>query len=321
MKAIVYDRFGGPEELQLREVPKPAPKDGEVLVRVKAASVNGSDWESLTGKPFYARLPGIWKPLEKILGSDIAGVVEQVGANVQDFKPGDDVFGELPTYHGGFAEYACAPERNLALKPASLTFEQAAAIPQGGAISYQGIVVEDEVQPGLQVLINGAGGSAGVFAVQLAKLCGAEVTGVDNAHKLDFMRSLGADHVIDYAEEDFTSKGKQYDLVLDVIARHPLSACERSLKANGTYYIVGGYVKVIMQAMLFGPRIQRKTGKRIQLLAVPQDRENLLAITELCEKGVILPVIDHCYPFDETAAAIQHLGEGQALGKVVITLN
>ncbi len=320
MKAIVYDRFGGPENLRVQEVPAPTPNEGEVLVRVKAASVNGSDWESLTGSPFYARLPGILRPVQKILGSDIAGVVERVGANVQDFKPGDEVFGELPTYHGGFAEYACAPERNLAPKPESLTFEQAAAIPQGGAISYQGIVVKGQVQPGQQVLVNGAGGSAGVFAVQLAKFYGAEVTGVDNAGKLDFMRSLGADHVIDYAREDFTKNGGQYDLVLDVIARRPPSACARSLKEGGTYFVVGGWVRVLLQILLAGPRIKRKTGKTVSMLTVPQNRKILLAITRLCEKGDILPVIDRCYPLQETSAALRHLGEGHALGKVVITI-
>jgi NADPH:quinone reductase-like Zn-dependent oxidoreductase len=320
MKAIVYDRYGTPEYLRMQEVPRPIPKDDEVLVQVNAVSVNGSDWEGLTGKPFYARLSGLWRPRQKILGSDIAGVIEKTGKNIHDFKAGDEVFGEIPGYHGGFAEYACTPERTLALKPASLSFEQAAAIPQGGTIAYQGIVVKGKVQPGQLVLVNGAGGSAGVFALQLAKLCGAEVTGVDNASKLELMRSLGADHVIDYTQQDFTQNGNQYDLVLDVIARRSPSTCLRALKPGGTYYIVGGYVRVLLQFLLLGPRIKKQTGKTISILAVPQNRDDLLEITQLCETGKILPVIDRCYPLDQTPEALHRVGEGRAQGKVVIII-
>ncbi len=202
MKAIVRYRYGSPDVLKIEEVEKPTPSDDEVLIKVHAVSINGSDREGLIGKPLYARMGGLRKPGYPILGSDIAGRVEHAGKNITQFKPGDEVFGEIPGYHGGFAEYACASENTLLHKPAGLTFEEAAAIPQGGVIALNGIREKGQVQPGQQVLINGAGGSAGVFAVQLAKLYGAEVTGVDNTGKMDFLRSLGADHVIDYTRFD-----------------------------------------------------------------------------------------------------------------------
>ena len=261
MKAIVHDQYGSPDVLKLAEVEKPAPKDNEVLIKVHAVSVNGSDWEGLRGKPLYARLGGLRKPGNKILGSDIAGRVEAVGKNVKQFQPGDEVFGEMAGYRGGFAEYACAPEKLLARKPAGMTFEQAAAIPQAAVIALQGIRDKGQVQPGQKVLINGAGGSAGTFAVQLAKLYGAEVTGVDNTGKLDFMRSLGADHVIDYTREDFTKNGKQYDLILDVIAHRSVFAYKRALKPNGTYFVVGGSVATLFQMLLLGPWIRRSDGQ------------------------------------------------------------
>src|SRR5512133_3774232 len=211
MKAIVYYRYGSPDVLRLEEVEKPAPADDQILIRVHAVSVNRSDWEGLIGKPLYARLGGLRKPGNPVLGSDIAGQVERVGKNNSQFQVGDEIFGEMEDYHGGFAEYVCTQGKAWALKPASLTFEEAAAIPQAGVIALQGIRDKGQVQPGQKVLINGAGGGAGTFAIQLAKLYGAEVTGVDNSEKLDFMRSLGADHVIDYTRDDFTKNGQQYD--------------------------------------------------------------------------------------------------------------
>ncbi|MHB9032479.1 MAG: NAD(P)-dependent alcohol dehydrogenase [Anaerolineae bacterium] len=211
MKAIIYEKYGSPDVLHLTEVVKPIPTDDQILIKVHAASINGSDWEGLVGKPLHARAGGLFRPGNRTLGADIAGQVECAGKNITEFQPGDEVFGELPLYHGGFAEYVCTPGKTMALKPASLTFEQAAAIPQAGVIALRGIREDGRVQPGQKVLINGAGGSAGSFAVQLAKLYGAEVTGVDNAGKLDLLRSLGADHVIDYAREDFTKSGKQSD--------------------------------------------------------------------------------------------------------------
>jgi len=320
MKAVLQDEYGSPEALRFGEVEKPAPKNDEVLVKVHAASVNGSDWEGLIGKPLYARLGGFRRPSNKILGSDIAGRVESVGVLVEQYKPGDEVFGEMADYRGGFAEYACTSEKLLARKPAGMTFEQAAAIPQAGVIALQGIRDKGGVQPGQNVLINGAGGSAGTFAVQLAKLCGAEVTGVDNTAKLDFLRSLGADHVIDYTREDFTRTGKQYDLILDVIAHRSVFTIKRALKPNGTYYVVGGSVAILLQVLFLGPLIRRFAGKNVRVLAVQRNQKDLLAITELCEAGKIVPVIDRQYLFHEVPEALRYVGEGRARGKVVIRI-
>jgi NADPH:quinone reductase-like Zn-dependent oxidoreductase len=267
----------------------------------------------------YVRVGGLRKPRHHILGSDIAGRVEQVGKNIQHVQPGDEVFGETMRYSGGFAEYVCAPETVLAHKPASLTFEQAAAIPQAGGIAVQGIRDKGQVQPGQKVLINGAGGG-GTFAIQLAKHYGAEVTGVDNTEKLDFMRSVGADHVVDYTREDFTKSGKQYDLILDVIAHRPAFALPRALKPNGTYLFVGGSVATLFQLLLFGPWIKKTTGKNVRLLAVGPRRQDLVFLTELYEAGKILPMIDRTYPLNQVPDALRYLGEGHARGKVVITV-
>ena len=320
MKAIVRHTYGSPDVLKLEEVDMPAPTDDEVLVKVYAVSINGSDREGLIGKPLYARLGGLRRPGHPILGSDIAGRVEKVGRTISQFQPGDEVFGEIPGYHGGFAEYACASEKTLAQKPASLTFEEAAAIPQAGVLALHGIREKGQVQPGQKVLINGAGGSAGTFAVQLAKLYGAEVTGVDNTGKLDFMRSLGADHVIDYTREDFTKTGKQYDLILDLIAHRSVFAYKRALKPNGTYFFVGGSVATLFQILFLGPWIKRTTGRNVRILMVPQNSKDLIAITELCEAGKVIPVIDRRYPFNEIPEALRYVSEGRAKGKVVITV-
>ncbi len=318
MKAVVHTKYGPPEVLHLTEIEKPAPTDDEVLIKVLAVSVNGSDREGLIGRPLYARLGGLLKPGQQILGSDIAGRVEMVGKNIRQFQPGDEVFGEIPGYGGGFAEYACVPEKRLVSKPARMTFEEAAAIPQAAVIALQGVRDKGQVQPGQKVLINGAGGGAGTFAVQLAKLYGAEVTGVDHADKLDFLRSLGADHVIDYTREDFTKNGKQYDLILDVIAHRSVLAYQRALKPTGSYFFVGGSAATLFQILLLGPWIRRRTGKRIRILAVQPNREDLVSITELCEAGKVVPVIDRRYPLSEVPAALRYVGEGRAKGKVVI---
>jgi NADPH:quinone reductase-like Zn-dependent oxidoreductase len=320
MKAIVYTKYGPPEVLRLAEVDKPVPQDDELLIKIHAASINGADWEGLVGKPLYARLRGLRRPGNPILGSDIAGRVETAGKQVREFGPGDEVFGEIPGYQGGFAEYACAPERTLARKPAGLTFEQAAAIPQAGVIALRGIREEGQVQPGQQVLINGAGGSAGSFAVQLAKLYGAEVTGVDHPAKLDFLRSLGADHVIDYTRQDFTKSGKQYDLILDVIAHRSAFAYRRALKPQGACFVVGGSAATLFQVVLLGPRIKKRTGKDIRLLMVSQNRKDLIAITELCVAGKVVPAIDRRYPLSEVPEAFRYIAAGGAKGKIVITL-
>jgi NADPH:quinone reductase-like Zn-dependent oxidoreductase len=318
MKAVVHYRYGSPEVLQIQDVPKPVPTDEEILVKVQAVSLNRSDWEGLVGKPFYARMGGLFKPGQHILGSDVAGRVEQVGNKNSQFQPGDEVFGEMWNYHGGFAEYVCTRGKAWVLKPSALTFEQAAAIPQAGVIALQGIQHEGNVQPGQKVLINGAGGGTGTFAIQLAKLHGAEITGVDNAEKLDFMRSLGADHVIDYTRSDFTKSGEQYDLILDLISYRSAFAYARALKPGGTYFAVGGNVSTLLQLLLFGPSIRKRTNRHVRVLAVRRTQEDLLAITELCETGKIVPVIDRHYPLSEVAAALRYLGEGHARGKVII---
>jgi NADPH:quinone reductase-like Zn-dependent oxidoreductase len=320
MRAIVYTQYGSPDVLQLKEIEKPVPKDDELLIKVHAVSVNRSDWEGLIGKPLYARIGGLRKPSQPILGSDIAGRVEMAGKNNSQFQVGDEVFGEMEDYHGGFAEYVCTRGTDWALKPASLTFEQAAAIPQAGVIALQGLRDKGQVQPGQSVLINGAGGGAGSFAVQLAKYYGAEVTGVDNTGKLDFMRSLGADHVIDYTRQDFTNNGKQYDLILDLVAQRSVFAYQRALRPNGRYFAVGGSVAILIPILLLGSAMKRATGKHIRILAVQRNRSDLVSITELCEAGTIVPVIDRQYPLREVPEALRYLGEGRTKGKVVITV-
>lgn len=320
MKAIVRDEYGSPEVLQIREVPKPVPTDDQLLVKVRAVSLNRSDWEGLTGKPLYARMGGLWRPGNPILGSDIAGRVKTVGRNNSQFKPGDEIFGEMGGYSGGFAEYVCTSGKAWALKPSGMSFETAAAIPQAGVIALQGIRDKGPIQPGQKVLINGAGGGAGSFAIQLAKRYGAEVTGVDNAEKLDFMRSLGADHVIDYTREDFTKNGKKYDFILDLIAYRSAFAYARALLPHGKYYAVGGSVLTFLQFFLFGPWIRKNSGKQVRLLAVQRNRKDLEYITELCASGQIVPVIDQTYPLSEVPQALRYLGEGHAKGKVVISV-
>jgi NADPH:quinone reductase-like Zn-dependent oxidoreductase len=320
MKAIVYTKYGPPEVLQLKEVAKPTPRDDEVLIKVRAVSVNRSDWEGLRGKPLYARIGGLLRPRHQILGSDIAGRVEMAGRNVRRFQSGDEVFGDILPRLGGFAEYVCARESTLALKPASMTFEQVAAIPQAAVIALQGIRDKGQVQPGQKVLINGAGGGAGTFAVQLAKIYGAEVTGVDNTGKLGFMRSLGADHVIDYTQEDFTKNGKQYDLILDIVAHRSVFAYKRALRANGSYYLAGGSVATILQVLLLGPWISMIESKRMRVLAVRPNTEDLDFMNELLEVGKVTPVIDKTYPLSEVPEAIGYVGEGHVQGKVVISV-
>lgn len=320
MKAVVYTKYGPPDVLQLKEVEKPTPTDDEVLIKLVAVSLNRSDWEGLIGKPLYARIGGLRKPRRQILGSDIAGRVETVGKNVKGLQPGDEVFGDILWSMGGFAEYVCVPEKYLALKPPGMTFEEAATIPQAGVIALQGIRDKGQVQPGQSVLINGAGGGGGAFAVQLAKLYGAEVTGVDNTGKLDFMRSLGADHVIDYTWEDFTKGGKQYDLILDLIAHRSIFAYRRALKPNGSYFAVGGSVATAFQILLLGPLIKRTTGKKIRYLVVRPNLKDMVYMTELYEADKVVPVIDKRYPLSEVPEALQYLGDNRAKGKVVITL-
>lgn len=321
MKAVIYTKYGSPDVLALKDVEKPAPKDNEVLIQVRAVSVNLSDWEGLTGKPLYARFGGLFKPSRHILGSDMAGVVEAVGSLVTSFKPGDAVFGDLLYHSGCFAEFVCAPEKILALKPAGLTFEEAATFPQGAVIALQGVRDKGQVQPGQKVLINGAGGGAGTFALQLAKMYGAEVTGVDNAEKLDILRSLGADHVIDYMREDFSRTGQKYDFILDLAAYRSVYDYSRALNPNGKAYLVGGSVATFLQVLLLGSSIGKSEGKSIRVLAVQPNLRDMLTMTGLCEAGEIHPVIDRTFPLEQVPDALRYHGEGHARGKIVITMD
>jgi len=321
MKAIVYERYGSPDVLELKEVEKPVPKDNEILIKVYAASVNDWDWGLLRGKPFVNRLLfGLLKPKIKILGVDIAGQVEAVGRNVKKFQPGDEVFGDISGCGwGGFAEYVCALENALSLKPASITFEEAAAVPQAAVLALQGLRDKRQIQPGQKVLINGAGGGAGTFAVQIAKSFGAEVTGVDSTSKLDMMRSIGADQVIDYTREDFTKNGQRYDLILDFAAYHSIFDYKRALSPKGIYVMVGGSSARIFQVMFLGPWISMTGSKKMGIL-MHKPNKDLAFMKELFEAGKVVPIIDRRYPLNETAEALRYFGEGHARGKVVITM-
>jgi len=313
MKAVVYHAYGPPDVLRFEEVERPVPRADEVLVKVHAVSVNASDWETLVGSPAYARIGGLRQPKIRTLGSDIAGRVEAVGPAVTRLKVGDEVFGDNLERKGGFAEYAIAREKVLALKPPELSFAEASAMPQAAVIALQGI--RGKVRPGQQVLINGAGGGAGAYAIQLAKLDGAEVTGVDNTAKLDFMRAVGADHVVDYTRTDFTRAGKRYDLVLDLAGFHSVLAHRRALARGGRYRWVGGSVGTLLQVLIAGPLVG---GQR--LLVVRPNTTDLLTMASLCTAGTVVTHIDRRFPFDETPAALRHLGEGRALGKVIVTM-
>ncbi|HKR67698.1 MAG TPA: NAD(P)-dependent alcohol dehydrogenase [Streptosporangiaceae bacterium] len=320
MKAVVYTRYGPPDVLRLADVAKPVPAGNQVLVKIRSVSLNASDWETLRGKPLYSRIGGPFRPRHSVLGSDIAGQVEAAGSKATRFRQGDDVFADILSHMGGFAEYACVPETVLEPLPTGMSYEQAAALPQAGAIALQGIAEKGQSQPGEKVLINGAGGGSGMFAVQLAKLRGAEVTGVDNAEKLEFMSSLGADHVIDYKREDFTSSGRAYDLILDVAGYRSALAYKRSLAPGGRYLYVGGSVATLLQALLVGPAIGRPEGKKIRLLPVRLGAKHLAPLVELCQAGTITTVIDRRYPLSEVPEALRYLGEGHAKGKVIITV-
>ena len=317
MQAVTYSRYGSPDMLRLAEVPTPEPGDGEVLVRVRAVSLNRSDWEGLQGKPLYARIGGAFRPRRHILGSDIAGRVEAVGRGVTRFRPGEDVFADILDTMGGFAEYVCVSQRRLAAMPPGLDYEQACALPQAGAIALQGIREKGKVQPGQRVLINGAGGGTGMYAVQLAKLDGAEVTGVDNAGKLDFMRSMGADHVVDYTREDFTRTGATYDLILDLAGYRPVTDYRRALAPGGRVLFVGGSAGALLRVLLLGPVVAR-SGTSIRVLAVRQGADRLGALVELCQAGTVRTVIDRRYRLAEVPEAVRYLGDGKACGKVVV---
>jgi NADPH:quinone reductase-like Zn-dependent oxidoreductase len=319
MKAVVYTEYGPPEILQLKEVEKPTPKEGEVLVKVHAASLNAGDWAMLIGEPFYLRLAwGFPKPKHKIFGLDIAGRAEAVGRNVKQFKPGDEVFGE--SGFGAFAECRSVTEDKLALKPANSSFEEAAAVPEAALVALQGLRDEGQIRPGQKVLINGASGGIGTFAVQIAKSFGAEVTAVCSTRKMELARSIGADHVIDYTREDFTRSGQHYDLILAANGYHPISDYKRALNPEGVYVCTGGSLTQIFQSMLLGPWMSRTGGKKMGNLARKSDQKDLVFMKELLEAGKVVPVIDRRYTLAEVPEALGYLGEGHARGKVVITV-
>jgi NADPH:quinone reductase-like Zn-dependent oxidoreductase len=321
MKAIPYTRHGPPDILKLKEVEKPTPTDSAALVRVCAASVNAADVEFLRGV-FWSRIYELQIPKPKILGSDISGRVEAVGRNVKQFQRGDEVWGDLSLYgYGTFAEYVCIPEEALRLKPASMTYEEAAAVPTAGVVALQNLRGKRPIEPGQTVLINGAGGGVGTFAVQLAKHFGAEVTGVDSTMKLDMLRSIGADHVIDYTKADFSKSGQRYDLILDVVAHRSILAYRRALGPKGIYVFVGGSTSAIFQALFLGPLISKIGSKKMGVVMwKPNNKEDLAFLEELLEAGQVVPVIDRRYPLSEVPEALRYLEGGHVLGKVVITV-
>ena len=322
MKATVYDRYGLPDVLQFKEVDKPVIKDDEVLVRVCASSINSWDWDLLKGSPYIVRLGGLTKPKFKILGADIAGIIEAVGKNVTKFKVGDEVFGDLSAGNwGGFGEYVNAAEKALALKSPRMTFAEAAAIPQAGVLALQALNYNGIIKKGQKILINGAGGGVGTFAIQMAKTFGAEVTAVDSSEKLKLLRALGADHVIDYTEVDFTKTGECYDLILDVFAYRSIADYKRALKPNGVCVFIGGIMSKVLPAIFFGSLIDFKSGKKIGVLMHKPNPADLVTINNLFETGKVKPIIDRVYPANKVADALTYFGTARMQGKVVITFD
>ncbi len=324
MKAIICTKYGSPDVLQLREVEKPSPKDDEVLIKIHAASINSRDWRMMRANPFFIRLVpgGFLHPKNKILGADVAGRVEAVGSSVKKFKPGDEVFGYLPsaTGRGTFAEYVCANENAITLNPANLTFEQAAAVPEAALTALQGLRDKGNIQPGQKVLIQGASGGVGTFAVQIAKAFGAEVTAVCSTRNLDMARSLGADHVIDYTKEDFTRNGQRYDLILAANGYHPISDYLRALSPDGIHVVAGGSMLQLFQAALQGRRNSKAGNQKTYVISLTQSQKDLIFMKELLESGKVVPVIDGCYPLSKTAEAFRYFEKVHPKGKVVIAV-
>jgi NADPH:quinone reductase-like Zn-dependent oxidoreductase len=314
MKAVIFTQYGSPDVLQFNEVDKPTPGDNEVLIKVHAASANPLDWHTMRGTPFLARLAfGLLKPRSPKLGADVAGHVEAVGKNVTQFRAGDEVFGDI--HAGGFAEYACASEELFALKPVNGSFEAAAAVPVAAFTALQGLRDKGQIRQGQRVLVNGASGGVGTFAVQIAKSYGTEVTGVCSTRNLDLVRSIGADHVIDYTREDFTRNGQQYDLIFDTVGNRSVSDLRRALHPNGICAVAGfTSLSRLFQIIVLG-------GKKIGLMETAKAiQKDLIIIKELLEAGKVVSVIDRTYPLSETAEAIRYLETGHARGKVVITV-
>jgi NADPH:quinone reductase-like Zn-dependent oxidoreductase len=324
VKAIVYTEYGPPNVLHLKEIEKPVPYDDEVLVKVYAASVNAADWHLLTADIFLVRLMGMGflKPKYKILGADVAGRVEAIGKNVKQFQPGDEVFGDLALCGwGGFAEYVCAHENAMVLKPATLSFDEAASVPIAALTALQGLRNKGKIRSGQKVLINGASGGVSTFAVQIAKSFGVEVTAVCSTRNQDMARFIGADHVIDYTKEDFTKNGKLYDLIFAANGYHSIFDYKRALHTNGIYVMAGGSKTQMLQAMLLGPLISMTTGKKMGNVASKSNQKDLIILKELIDTGKIKPVIDKRYTLPEVPEALRYLGEGHARGKIVITID
>lgn len=319
MKAIVYEKYGSPDVIHLRDIEKPTPKDDEALIKIHAASVNAYDWHFLTADIFLIRFMcgGLLKPKNTRLGADMAGCIEAVGKNVKQFQPGDEVFGMVK---GSFAEYTCAPENALALKPVNTSFADTAAIPMAAITALQGLRDEGHIRVGQKVLINGASGGVGTFAVQIAKSFGAKVTAVCSSGNLGQARSIGADHVIDYTKEDFTRSGQQYDIVFAANGYHSLSAYKRALNPEGIYVMAGGSMAQIFQSMLMGSIMSERGGRKITGVRAKRNQKDLIFLKELFEAGRVRSVIDRLYPLSETAEALRYLGKGHARGKIVITV-
>jgi NADPH:quinone reductase-like Zn-dependent oxidoreductase len=323
MKAIVHTQYGPPDVLHLTEVAKPTPKDDEVLIKIHAASINAADWHLVRGTPFLVRfmVGGILKPKNTMTGADMAGRVEAVGKNVTQFKLGDEVFGDLSrSGWGAFAEYACAKESVLVLKPANTTFEEAAASGMAAVTALQGLRNKGKIQAGQKVLINGASGGVGTFAVQIAKSFGAEVTAVCSTRNVERMRSIGADHVIDYKKEDFVKNGQQYDLIIGANGNRSLADYKRALRPNGIYVMLGGAGSQLFEALLLGSFHSMTGSKKIGTLMASPNQNDLMIIKELLEARKVVPVIDRCYPLSEAADALRYVEEGHAQGKVIITM-
>jgi NADPH:quinone reductase-like Zn-dependent oxidoreductase len=318
MKSIQRLRYGSPEVIELRDAGVPVPADTEVLIQTRAASINAYDWHFLTADIFLIRLMGggLMKPKDPRLGADIAGVVTAVGKSVERFRIGDEVFG---MGRGSFAEYACADEKWIAPKPKSLSFEEAAAVPMAATTALQGLRDRGRIEKGHEVLINGASGGVGTFALQIAKALGAVVTAVCSTGNTDQARRLGADHVIDYRSEDFTKSGKTYDLIFAANGYHPLSAYKRALSPRGSYVMAGGSMAQMMEASLLGSALSKKGGKTLGGVSAVRSREDLLFLTELIEAGRVAPVVERSFPLVEAKEALRYFGSGHARGKIVIT--
>jgi NADPH:quinone reductase-like Zn-dependent oxidoreductase len=323
MQAIIYTQYGSPDVLRLAEVEKPSPQDDEVLIKVYASSVNAAESHLVRGEPFMIRFMagGLRQPKNPIPGADVAGRVEAVGKNVTQFRPGDEVFGDLSACGwGAFAEYVCAPESALALKPANTTFEAAAVTPLAAVTALQCLRDTAQIQPGQKVLVIGAGGGVGSYAVQIAKALGAEVTGVCSTRKVELVRSLGADQVIDYTKQDVTQNGQQYDLILDTAAHRSMLDYKQSLRDKGIYALVGGATPQFFQAMLLGPLVSMSGGKKFRAFMAKPNKNDLTVLKGLLETSKVVPVIDKSYPLSGVADALRYLEAGQAQGKVAITM-